>query len=53
MIRRVVQDLITQLRQAGIRDERLLQAMAAVPRENFVDEALTHKADHLPAVYGG
>lgn len=55
MIRRVVQDLITQLRQAGIRDERLLQAMAAVPRENFVDEALTHKAydnTALPIGYG-
>lgn len=55
MIRRVVQDLITQLRQAGIRDERLLQAMTAVPRENFVDEALTHKAydnTALPIGYG-
>lgn len=35
---------MTQLRQQGIRDERLLQAIEAVPRERFVDEALEHKA---------
>ena len=33
-----------QLRQQGIHDERLLQAIEAVPRERFVDEALAHKA---------
>lgn len=44
MIRRVVRDFITQLQQFGIRDERLLEAIAQVPRENFVDEALAHKA---------
>ena len=60
----MVQDLITQFTSGGIRDERLLQAMAAVPRENFIDEALTQslrqccaadwlQADYLPAVYGG
>jgi len=36
--------LLDQLRQQGIQDERLLQAMEAVPRERFVDEALEHKA---------
>ena len=39
-----MQTLLAQLRQQGIQDERLLQAMAAVPRERFVDEALQHKA---------
>ncbi len=32
------------MRQQGIRDERLLKAIEAVPRERFVDEALEHKA---------
>ncbi|MDU6411732.1 MAG: protein-L-isoaspartate(D-aspartate) O-methyltransferase [Yersiniaceae bacterium] len=36
--------LLDQLRQQGIQDERLLQAIEAVPRERFVDEALEHKA---------
>lgn len=38
------QMLLVQLRQQGIRDERLLQAMEAVPREHFIDEAFEHKA---------
>ncbi|WMQ74287.1 MAG: Protein-L-isoaspartate O-methyltransferase [Sodalis sp.] len=38
------QTLLAQLRQQGIRDERLLQAMEAVPRECFIDEAFEHKA---------
>ncbi|BAE73804.1 protein-L-isoaspartate O-methyltransferase [Sodalis glossinidius str. 'morsitans'] len=38
------QTLLAQLRQQGIRDERLLQAMEAVPREHFIDEAFEHKA---------
>ena len=38
------QTLLAQLRQQGIRDERLLQAMEAVPRERFIDEAFEHKA---------
>ncbi len=33
------QQLIESLRNAGIRDERVLTAMASVPREVFVDEA--------------
>ncbi|EEQ16824.1 Protein-L-isoaspartate O-methyltransferase [Yersinia frederiksenii ATCC 33641] len=39
-----MQTLLMQLRQQGITDERLLQAIEAVPRERFVDEALSHKA---------
>ncbi|OZI15637.1 protein-L-isoaspartate O-methyltransferase [Sodalis-like symbiont of Philaenus spumarius] len=38
------QTLLAQLRQQGIYDERLLQAMEAVPRERFIDEAFEHKA---------
>lgn len=44
MVNKPMQTLLTQLRQQGIQDERLLQAMAAVPRERFVDEAFEHKA---------
>ncbi|MBH1930123.1 protein-L-isoaspartate(D-aspartate) O-methyltransferase [Serratia rubidaea] len=44
MVSKPMQTLLAQLRQQGIQDERLLQAMAAVPRERFVDEALQHKA---------
>ena len=39
-----MQTLLMLLRQQGIHDERLLQAIDAVPRERFVDEALSHKA---------
>ena len=44
MINKRMQTLLMQLRQQGIHDERLLQAIEAVPRERFVDEALSHKA---------
>lgn len=33
-----------QLRRRGIRDERLLEAFAAIPRERFVDQRLDHLA---------
>lgn len=36
--------LIQQLMRQGIRDEAVLKAMAAVPRECFIDEAMSHKA---------
>ena len=36
--------LVAFLRRLGIRSEKVLQAMDAVPRELFVDEALSHKA---------
>ncbi|MED5672857.1 protein-L-isoaspartate O-methyltransferase, partial [Enterobacter hormaechei] len=42
-----------QLRQQGIHDERLLDALSQVPRERFVDEALSHKAyDNIPLPIG-
>lgn len=39
-----MQTLLKQLVEQGIRDERVLQAIASVPRELFVDEALSHQA---------
>lgn len=39
-----MQSLIKLLRQHGIRNEAVLTAIAAVPRERFVDEALSHQA---------
>lgn len=39
-----MQPLIKQLLNQGIRDERVLAAMANVPREAFVDEAFAHQA---------
>ncbi|AHG21282.1 protein-L-isoaspartate O-methyltransferase [Chania multitudinisentens RB-25] len=44
MVNKRMQTLLMQLRQQGIRDERLLKAIENVPRERFVDEALEHKA---------
>ncbi|RKQ41554.1 protein-L-isoaspartate(D-aspartate) O-methyltransferase [Enterobacter sp. R1(2018)] len=39
-----VEALLTQLRAQGIKDEQVLDAIAQVPREKFVDEAFEHKA---------
>lgn len=39
-----MQTLIKFLRQQGIKDDRVLDAIASIPRENFVDEALSHQA---------
>lgn len=36
--------MIERLREQGIRDERVLLAMASVPRHIFVEEALAHRA---------
>ena len=36
--------LIKQLQELGIKDERVLSAMANVPRNYFVDEAISHQA---------
>jgi protein-L-isoaspartate(D-aspartate) O-methyltransferase len=36
--------LIKQLQELGIRNERVLSAMASVPRNYFVDEAISHQA---------
>lgn len=44
MVSNRVQTLLNQLRAQGIRDEHVLEALARVPREKFIDEALEHKA---------
>lgn len=36
--------LIQRLRDTGIRDERVIEAIRAVPRHRFVEEALAHRA---------
>lgn len=36
--------MVERLREQGVRDERVLAAMAAVPRHAFVEEALAHRA---------
>ena len=46
--------LITQLRQEGISNERVLAAMNNVPRHWFVDDVLAHKAyDNTALPIGG
>ena len=44
MVSQRVQTLLNQLRSQGISDERVLEAIADVPREKFIDEAFEHKA---------
>ncbi|KFA59493.1 protein-L-isoaspartate O-methyltransferase [Gilliamella sp. wkB18] len=39
-----IQSLIQLLYQQGIKDERVLAAIALIPREHFIDEALSHQA---------
>lgn len=39
-----MQAMINLLRKQGIKDDRVLDAIASIPRENFVDEALSHQA---------
>lgn len=39
-----MQAMINLLCQQGIKDDRVLDAIASIPRENFVDEALSHQA---------
>lgn len=49
-----VQALLEQLRAQGIRDEQVLNALAAVPREKFIDEAFEHKArENIALPIGG
>lgn len=36
--------LIQRLRDSGIRDERVIEAIRAVPRHRFIEEALAHRA---------
>ena len=53
--RRTRNRLVARLRSAGIDDERVLDAMASVPRHIFIDEALAHRAyedNALPIGHG-
>lgn len=55
MLSRRIELLLNQLRRQGIADELILRAIAAVPREHFVDEAFELKAwdnNALPIGYG-
>lgn len=49
------QRMLNSLRVRGVRDEKVLKAMASVPRHLFVEEALTAKAygDHPLPIPGG
>ena len=52
---RTRQRMIDRLRLRGIGDERVLMAMAQVPRHLFIDEALAHRAyedNALPIKFG-
>lgn len=42
--RRTRMRLVQRLREGGIKDERVLQAIAETPRHIFLDEALSHRA---------
>ncbi|MBO6850908.1 MAG: protein-L-isoaspartate O-methyltransferase, partial [Marinobacter sp.] len=42
--RRTRMRLIQRLRDAGIKDERVLAVMGDMPRHIFLDEALSHRA---------
>jgi protein-L-isoaspartate(D-aspartate) O-methyltransferase len=47
--------MVERLREQGVRDQRVLEAMGTVPRHLFVDEALRHRAYEdtaLPINYG-
>ncbi len=44
MLDKRMQSLLEMLSQQGIQDDRVLRAVEAVPRERFIDEALSHKA---------
>lgn len=44
MFKKKMQSLLIQLQKQGIQDEAILKTMARVPRERFIDEALSHQA---------
>jgi protein-L-isoaspartate(D-aspartate) O-methyltransferase len=48
-------EMVALLRRRGIRDERVLAAMAAIPRHLFVPEPMRHNAygDHALPIAGG
>jgi protein-L-isoaspartate(D-aspartate) O-methyltransferase len=48
-------EMVARLRQQGIQDERVLAAMAAIPRHLFVPQLMRHNAygDHALPIAGG
>lgn len=44
IFKKKMHSLLMQLGQEGIQNEAILKAMAKVPRERFIDEALSHQA---------
>lgn len=44
MFKKKKQSLLTQLQRQGIKDASILKTLALVPRERFIDEALSHQA---------
>ncbi|CAD6509775.1 protein-L-isoaspartate(D-aspartate) O-methyltransferase [Candidatus Profftia tarda] len=44
MVEKRALNLLQQLIQQGIGDEQVLEALGKVPREKFIDEAMSHKA---------
>lgn len=44
MSNKQLKTLLNLLRQQGIKDEKVLDAIAVTPREFFIDEALSHQA---------
>ncbi|WP_392561795.1 protein-L-isoaspartate(D-aspartate) O-methyltransferase [Orbus sturtevantii] len=44
MLNLKIKSLIAQLQDLGIQDPQVLKAIAAIPRERFIDEALSHQA---------
>lgn len=64
MVNKRMQTLLTQLRQQGIRDEKLLRAIEAVPRERLSTKRWiikptktlhyrSFRPDYFSALYGG
>lgn len=44
MLNKCIADLLSQLSRMGIDDQQVLNAIAKVPRERFIDEAFEHQA---------
>jgi len=53
MVNLKMKSLISQLKDLGIKDPQVLKAISAIPRERFIDEALSHQAyDNLSLPIG-
>jgi len=53
MLNLKMKSLISQLKDLGIKNSQVLKAISAIPRERFIDEALSHQAyDNLSLPIG-